>query len=154
MARKPSTGGVSIKKRGVPHIAAKERENQTGGVWKSNQTESFQMYMQPGKNQRAGLIATLLVAGAGFGLAQESPATEVRRERVSFAGLDLSTASGEREFERRVRLAIRRVCEAPRGVAAHGSQRELVECRQRAMKDVRRQLQARGIKDSNLITRN
>jgi UrcA family protein len=113
------------------------------------------MYMEPKMNRRASLIATLLVAGAGFGIAQESAGREVvRAARVSFAGLDLGTASGQREFDRRVGAAIRRVCETPQGAGSQGSHRDLVKCRRKAREDVRLQLHTRGIAAGNLVTRN
>jgi UrcA family protein len=111
------------------------------------------MYMEPRKCQRAVLLALLLVAGAAFGVAQASTA-QVMQERVSLKGLDLSTPTGEREFRRRVGIAIRRICESPSGVVAYGTQRQRLECRRQARDGVRRQLQARGIQHRNLVTRN
>jgi UrcA family protein len=111
------------------------------------------MFMETKRHRFTGILTTLLVAGAAFGMAQDSRAAEVRRERVSLAGLDLATPGGGREFDRRVSVAIRRVCEMP-GATTHRTYRERVECRRKAREGVRLQLQARGIPATPLIARN
>jgi UrcA family protein len=114
----------------------------------------MEMFMEARKNRHAGILATLLVAGVGLVAAPRSPATEVLHERVRIADLDLASPAGEREFERRVRAAIKRVCEAPHGVAARSSTGAVRACRSKALDGVHQQLRAHGISTGHLVTRN
>jgi UrcA family protein len=105
------------------------------------------------KHLGAALIAASLVAGVGFG--SVASAGEIVKERVKVADLDLSTVKGKRALERRVDVAVGRVCVAPASMPANTSRskRQVEDCRRSAVQDVQAQMQARGMPAVQLAAR-
>lgn len=103
------------------------------------------MFMHTERPRRTGVLVTLLLAAMGGGVAPRAQAVQAVAEvRVSIADLNLATATGEREFRQRVGAAVRRVCAAEHGVAAHRNLERQHTCRRQAWNGVRAQLAASG----------
>jgi UrcA family protein len=104
------------------------------------------MSKQAIKHPRSSILAALLLAAVALGAAPQSGA-QVPQQRVKISDLDLTTAKGQRTFERRVQAALKRVCPAPASlVTSTARSRQLVkECRASARAGVLAQLQSHGI---------
>lgn len=88
----------------------------------------------------AAAVTTLL----GVGFPATLPAAELRQERVRVSDLDLTTAQGHRQLQRRLTAAIERVC-APPGTVLESNVRvrlAVSACRRNARAGVREQLAA------------
>ncbi len=105
-------------------------------------------------------VAALLASAAittllGLAIPATLPAAELRQERVQVSDLDLATAKGQRQLQRRVTAAIERVC-APAGTVIESNVRArlaLSECRREARLAVQEQLSVSGGSPKQRIVR-
>jgi len=90
--------------------------------------------------------AAMLVAALGLAAPVVS-AAQVPTEKVRIADLDLGTAKGQQSFERRLRVALDRVCMRPNDHLPHtrSALKRLEECKTSARNGALRQLQVHGI---------
>lgn len=82
------------------------------------------------------IAAAIIVPSVAFA----TPVSLTRSQHVSYADLDLTTASGQTEFRHRVRDAIGKVCRF--NDTAAFTLDEVVACRQTAWLDAKRQMNA------------
>jgi UrcA family protein len=96
--------------------------------------------------------AVLLVAALGL-VAPVVSAAKVPTEKVRIADLDLGTAKGQKAFERRLRVALDRVCIRPNDHLPHtkSALRRLEECKATARSGALRQLQVHGIQLASVV---
>lgn len=74
------------------------------------------------------------------------PAAQTPTERVWIRGLDLATPKGQLEFQRRLEVAVERLCAGPASrLPSHTARRSIEACKGNAREVALQQLEVRGI---------
>jgi UrcA family protein len=98
-----------------------------------------------------GLAAGLLITAMGLAIPTVVPAAKQPTEKVRIADLDLDTAKGQQAFERRLRVALDRVCIRPNDhlPRTRSALRQVEECKSSARNGALQQLQSHGVRLAN-----
>jgi UrcA family protein len=143
---KAASGSANAAQPSAPEAAFQEG---TDGRLPTSNTKERNMHgnvLRRYMAQRRAAVTGLLVA-AGLALAPAfATADETQTRKVRVADLDLASPAGKLALDRRLRFAIEQVC-SPRGSvrARAGMSKQARSCRQEAMADVQRQLEAHGV---------
>lgn len=87
-------------------------------------------------------IAAASVAVTGIATPAMAGTVEKKIESVSYEGLDLNTIEGQKLFDQRVEIAVRRVCNYSRGLTDTRNRRDAQECLAKARASANAQVAA------------
>ena len=100
-----------------------------------------------------GVVAGLLIAAMGLAAPAVVSAAQPPTEKVRISDLDLATAKGQQAFERRLQVALDRVCERPNDSLPQTSavQQRVDACKAGARSGAMHQLQTHGVQLASAV---